>query len=248
MKLTGMFAWLLGMQSAFATAAQNSIPQSEVTELMDILNEARSNVAVKAVRMHKVKWNLTMAADLNNAVKTLDPSWWFDANQTKARYNGQVLMDYEPFASKYPGWDFLIHDGCQNGPAAVRRIFIYRAIAQKPYFNYNNCNATGFIAGKGYINSYLSCCAHDYPAVSNKPYSWVWQYMPKLLLENTTEVACMMLGQPGPNYAGGDRPNHFFCYHNNATPQVNEQPYKAVSKGQKAGAECPGKVVKRLCI
>lgn len=250
MNLTGLIKVALGVAAIHESRRMDSgyfdIPQSEVNDLVNILNSARAHVRVPAVRMRKVGWNYEMASDLQQAVQTIDPSWWFDKNQSVARFNAEVLMRYEPFKSKYPGWDFLIHDGCQSSPVGVRRIFMYRAIHQKPYFNYNNCNATGFTPHAGYINSYLSCVTHPYPMVSNKPYSWVWQYMPKLLLENTTEIACMLVGQSGPNAAGGYRPNHFFCYRNNATPQINEQPYKA----GKSMSECPKgtRGVKRLCV
>lgn len=224
------------------------IPDSEIKSIVGMTNYARSHVKVPAAKMHQVHWNEELHSVLDQAVEQIDPSWWFSTNQTKARYNGQVLMDYEPFKSQFPGWDFLIHDGCQSSAVGLRRIFQYRALSQRPYFNYENCNETGFTPNKGYINSYMSCNAHDYPTVSNMPYSWVWQYMPKLLLENTTEIACMLTGRPGPNADGKAHPNHFFCYRNNATPQINEQPYKATAKGEQAGAECPRKVKNRLCV
>jgi hypothetical protein len=223
----------------------SNIQKSEVNAIVSLTNFARSHVAVPAVRMYNVRWNHHVAKDLQHAVQTIDPSWWFANNQNNGGFNGQVLMDYEPFKSKHPKWGFLIHDGCQSGTKGVQRIFRYRAINQKPYFNYYNCNATGFTP-HGYTNSYRSCSAQSYPNGSNKPYSWVWQYMPKLLLENTTEIACMLVGQSGPNAAGGNRPNHFFCYRNNVTSQINEQPYKA----GKSMSECPRstKRVNNLCI
>lgn len=234
------------MSNSTSASHRYGLPMSEAGTLTSIANEARSDVAVPAARMQHVVWNYTMQDSLQQAVQTTNKSWWFDANQNTSRFNLEALMQFEPFKSNYPGWGFLFHDSCQDGEFGITRIFLYRAIRQRPYFDYDHCNATGFTQNQGSINSYMSCTKEHYPEVAKRPYSWVWQYMPALLLENTTEIACALLGMQGALTTKGGAPNHFMCFRNHATVQVNEQPYKAgVSCSE---CEPEQTCINRLCI
>ncbi len=225
-----------------------SLPKNEVADILQLTNYARSHVNPSAVSISRVNWNYTMQKDLEAFVQITPKSWWFsDSDNPNIKFNAFELMQKPEFKSKYPGWGYLIHDGCQSSNTGVTRIFRMRAIKQAPYFSYANCRKDVFSNDRGHINNYLTCIKQSYPKVSNKPWSWVWQYYPPLVLENTTEIACALLSQPGPNAAGGNRPNHFFCYRNNATPQINEVPYKS----GKAGSECykkGKKVINKLCV
>lgn len=267
MNIKGLILTLLGMQKAAeindtATSdlevASRSlrgvrytfIPDSEIHNIVGMVNKARSNVKVPAYAMPKVHWNYDLQAALKRAVAHTDPDWWFQKNQTKARYNGQVLMDYAPFNTSFPGYDFFIHDGCQSDSRALSRIFQMRALNQAKFFNYNMCSNV-VLPSKGYINSYFSCA--DIPnknnLVSNKAWSWVWQYYPKIVNDDVEDFACMLLGHQGPNAAGGYRPNHFFCYWGKKShPQTSEKPYIAAGEDRAPGWGCPGKVMKNLCI
>ncbi len=225
-----------------------SLPKNEVSKILSITNKARANVNPPAVRMNKISWNFTMQKDLEAFVQNTPKSWWFSRSEDiTVKFNGFTLANRHAFfANKYPGWGYLIHDGCQSTNTGVQRIFNMRALVQSRFFSYKDCNKTGVTDTRGHINNFTSCVGKKYPWVSNQPWSWVWQYYPPLVLENTTEIACALLSQPGPNAAGGHRPNHFFCYRNNYTPQINEVPYKT----GKSMSECLSdkKRMNKLCV
>lgn len=227
--------------------------QKQINSLVNMVNSARRNVKVKAYAMPQVTWDYRLESALKQAVKDMDTEWWFGSNSLPtARYNSQLLMRHEPFNTTFPGYDFMIHDGCQSISTGVSRIFWMRAINQAKFFKYNLCADTVQPSNWGYINSYFSCAGINRtvtPLVSNEPWSWMWQYYPKIVNDDMDKFACMLLGSPGPNAAGGHRPNHFFCYWGNKSgPQVTEKPYVAVKPGQEPGDGCPGKVSRRLCV
>lgn len=247
---------VLGNSDARKLAAPyTTIPSSEIKSIVGMVNKARSNVKVGAYAMPHVTWDYSLETALKQAVKDIDTEWWFGSdNEPFARYNSQMLMRYAPFNTSFPNYDFMIHDGCQSISTGLTRIFNMRAINQAKFFKYNLCSDTNTVpAGTwGYINSYFSCAGinkNTTKLVSNKPWSWMWQYYPKIVNDDMETFACMLLGSSGPNAAGGSRPNHFFCYWGNKShPQVGEKPYVAVQAGQQAGAGCPGKVVNKLCM
>lgn len=241
---------MLGIQASMGD--YTDIGESQIKRLVSMVNSARSNVKVQAYAMPKVEWNYNLEADLKKAVKTMSPSWWFATNHSEARYNSQLLMRYEPFNTSYHDYDFMMHDGCQSTSNGVSRIFWMRAINQAKFFKYHMCADTVQPSNWGYINSYFSCAGINRNVtklVSNEPWSWMWQYYPKIVNDDMDNFACMLLGRSGPNAAGGHRPNHFFCYWGRKShAQVSEKPYIAIEDGQKAGDGCPGKVVNKLCI
>lgn len=249
-----MILGLLGVQIASEAnaAPYTNIPQAEINAIVGMVNHARSNVVVPAYAMPKVTWNYALQADLQQAVKTLDPNWWFGGDSEPiARYNSQLLMRQAPFNTSYPDYDFMIHDGCRNAPNALDIIFRMRAINQARFFKYKLCSDTVQPAS-GYINSYFSCSGIDRnktQLVSGAPWAWMWQYYPKIVNDDMDNFACMLLGAPGPNADGKNHLNHFFCYWGKKShPQTSEKPYVAIKPGQKAGDGCPGKVVNRLCV
>jgi len=229
------------------------ISNGEIKRLVGMVNYARTHVKVGAYAMPRVTWNYDLEKDLKIAVKTMDPDWWFGGDHAPdARYSSQWLMRYAPFNTSYPDYDFMIHDGCQSMEGGVARIFWMRAINQAKFFKYNLCADTVQPSNWGYINSYFSCAGINRNVtklVSNEPWSWMWQYYPKIVNDDMEDFACMLLGKSGPNAAGGNRPNHFFCYWGKKShAQTSEKPYVAIKDGQKAGDGCPGKVVKNLCV
>lgn len=228
-----------------------TIPGHEIQSMVNMVNTARSNVKVNAYAMPHVTWDYTLEIALKKAVKDIEPNWWFSMNQSKARYNSQVLMDYAPFNTSFPNYDFMIHDGCQSSANAVSKIFWMRAVNQAKFFKYNLCSNT-VLPTWGYINSYFSCAGIDLnktKLVSNVPWAWMWQYYPKIVNDDMEKFACMLLGAPGPNADGLSHLNHFFCYWGKKShPQTSEKPYVAIEPGQKPGAGCSGKVVNKLCM
>ncbi len=221
-----------------------NLPTVESNLIVNTINQARTNVATPALAMHKVAWNHTLQADIEAFVQLTPKDWWFSRSDTGLKFNGFDLMNQPFFKNKYPDWDFLIHDGCQSTITGVSNIVKMRALKQKHCFKYSHCNPNGFMSDYSHVNNYASCSAANYPLKSNLPCSWSWQYYPALILEDTTQIAGALLSQPGPNAAGGNRPNHFFFYRNNAKLQSNEQPYRA----GKSGKGCPGKIVNKLCV
>lgn len=268
MNLKGFLFGLLGLQ---ALAKGQELPESnnktqqgssslyteigepQIKRLVSMVNSARSNVRVQAYAMPKVTWNYQLENDLKIAVKTMPEDFWFGGQHAPgARYASQWLMRYAPFNTSYPDYDFMMHDGCQSTQNGVSRIFWMRAINQAKFFKYHMCADTVQPSNWGYINSYFSCAGINRNVtklVSNEPWSWMWQYYPKIVNDDMDNFACMLLGRSGPNAAGGNRPNHFFCYWGHKShPQTTEKPYVAIKDGQKAGDGCPGKAVNRLCV
>ena len=234
-------------------APYTDVGQGEINSVVSMVNYARSHVKVPAYAMPRVSWDYQLEAALKQAVKDIDTDWWFGSdNQPTARYNSQLLLRYAPFNTSFPGYDFMIHDGCRNAANALQIIFRMRAINQARFFKYNLCSDTIQPNNWGYINSYFSCAGINRtvtPLVSGEPWSWMWQYYPKIVNDDMDKFACMLLGSPGPNADGKNHPNHFFCYWGKKShAQTSEKPYVAVEPGQKAGDGCPGKVVKKLCI
>ncbi len=245
--------WMLGFLSAgvaSAVAGYTKISRKEVNQVTGIINDVRrteSALQPPAAAMMKVSWNYGLEQSLNAFIKDTPPAWLWEKNQTAidagARYNFEALMKMDPFVSKFPGYDFLFHDGCMNGPEVLRRGMIFRLKTQAHCFNYTACSDT---VGKhpGTINTYTSC-AQPLVKESNVPCAWSWQYYPKALNENMKSVACILTGTPGANEAGY-RPNHYMCYYGPATLQTSEKPYKEGA----ACSECPPstKCQEKLCV
>lgn len=228
------------------------IGPGEIDKLINIVNHARSQVKVRAFAMPKVSWDYALQTQLNQAVLDIDTEWWFSKTQNKSRYNGQVLMDYAPFNKAFPNYDLFMDDGCESISNGISKVFWMRAVNQAKFFNYKKCTDTLQHSKWGYVNNYFSCSGINRNVtllVSNKPWSWMWQYYPKMVNDDVDKIACMLLGRGGPNIDGGYRPNHFFCYWGKKShPQTSEKPYVSIKRGQKPGDGCPGKVVNKLCI
>lgn len=231
------------------------VPRYEIKSILAYTNNARrrtqGNAQPPASKMRMVTWNYELQQDLKNFVANTDQSWFFSKNQTGSRYNLENITAFEPFKSKYgENISFFIHDSCQSSPVAIRRIFYYRAYAQRDCFNYSAC--TDFVTErKGSINGYMSCNRYPYPdkLLSSTHCSWFWQYYPMIVNDNVKEIACALLGFQGPDAAGTGQLNHFMCYYTKidaAKKQTTEIPYTAGP----ACSECPpsSKCVNRLCV
>lgn len=230
------------------------MPSTQITSVVNMVNTARSKVKVRAYAMPHVSWDYSLEASLKQAVIHTNKSWWFGGDYAPAvRYNSQMLMKQPPFNTAFPGYDFMLHDGCSSTTNAVSKIFWMRAINQAKFFKYSSCSDdVNFQPNWGYINSYFSCADIDRnktKLVSNVPWAWMWQYYPKIVNDDMDKFACMLLGNNGPNADGKPHTNHFFCYWGNKShPQTSQKPYVAIEPGQKPGAGCPGRVVKNLCV
>jgi len=239
--------WMLGFLGVQqAAAVYTTVSPQEAQSTVNLINSARRSVNPAAAAMPQVIWDFKLQAALDNFTLHVNPAWWFDKNQTVARYNGEVLMQFEPFKTQFPGHGFMTHDGCMNNPKAITKNFAER-IRQKDCFDYYKCPTT-VIPHIGYINNYFDCNRYPYPAklVSGTPCSWFWQYYPMIVNDNVKTMACLLTGHPGPNADGKDHVNHLFCYYGNVKKQITEQPYVA---GPSCSACLPTtKCKEKLCL
>lgn len=148
-----------------------------------------------------------------------DPNWYYtngDQYQTYnyatgnyKRWKGDHIPDYmiSEGHTNLTGWKFLWRDRTNR---SIKYIHSFR-IKQRDCFDLESCSDLFF-------NGSISCLKpQSYSLITPyKKCSWAYNYYPKMIERNFTEIACVKLGRPPPNlnpiFNKEDKRKSFFCY------------------------------------
>jgi hypothetical protein len=201
-----------------------------------LIDHARRSTNPSAANMLHTYWDPALESELVNFAEHVDPNWFFERcdltgpkRNSNSSFCGFNLMKMAPFNTKFPGYDFVIHDTFVR-PQKLLFILNFR-LNQAHCINYNKCNPNIF--------SNFESCGDPLVQVPSQTCSWATQYRPRMLIASLNKFACITFKAHGPN-APKAQGWSFFCY-GNFTRSVNDVPYikgASCSKCPDYAAEC----------
>ena len=228
--LFGLFSWTTLIE------AHKPLSHKTANHYATALNKLRSNVHPPATNMQRISYNFEFQARADEVVDIMGPQWFYEnSNQTDIRqgWNGY----YVPTLRGPPDWGMGGHDTCKS--MTEKCLFdnlSYRVNQNKHCYNFNACDSKD-----GSYDRFKSCDNGPSQTVAHTTCSFVFNYWPRFIMANTTEIACVMLGIGGPGDAFQN--NSFWCWTRFKNPS-NDQPYKPGP----SGSDCKNGVSKKLCI
>lgn len=206
------------------------------------LNFYRRNVKPSATDMQEIHYSFAKQAKIDKLLQQHGGSWvyqpfgtsnWGDYEITRQGWNGY----YVPLLIDEPTWAITWHDTCRSHTEkCLFDNLHYRVDQQNQCYDYNHCNAT-----VGSYNRFMSCDNGPTQFGAHTTCSYVFNYWPRFIMANITEIACAVLNTPGP----GDKHqrNSYWCWGEWKNPKT-DKPYEAGPWG----AKCNKGVSNKLCI
>jgi len=222
------------------------ISNDEINGLVNIINEARSNVVPSADSMKKMTFSYELYDALVEFLLTKNSGFLFENDTSIYKYKvfgtrypmtGYGLLKRPEFKSFSSRCRYFFHDTTKSSKNSIYNIFRFR-IVQKKCFNYYLCS-------KNETSNYFSCnIFKNSDVASRNKCSWVHRYYGHIIKDNQDSFACVRVNHPGPYTP---RPwiqtESFWCFscnnenseYNNDYLNINDIPY---TKGQYA-SNCP---------